>query len=321
MAETETGPAGVSPRGARAEARAPARAPERGALGLSYGPNVRQNRYSAPVVCVREDDIGRTFTYTDTPGAADGPLPPLQVGTRATKRLSRRAARQIRGAAVKAARMGRPLASFWTATFRPDARELIACGAITPGREIARLTDALSKWAKRNGRPAPVFVWVAENPHDDNPHVHLLTDLVIPRAEFRDFAAYLEELWGHGMVHMERIKHPYAAGGYILKAVNYCSKGAESAEQGTVYGNRYGISQRIRCTEVTTILDGTESEAAELRRYIFESHDTGTVERAGRLVSEYGVWAGGGGLDGVLDFMEVLACRVEQRERRCEPCT
>ena len=294
--------------GSTREARAPAAPTGPLPLGSSYGPKERHGFYRHRVVCVREDDIGRTFTYTDKPGCQDGPVPPPQTGTRVTKRLSRRAARMIRGACVKAAQEGHGLRSFWTATFGPEARAAIECGALIPGREVHRLLDGLRQWAKRNGRPVPVFVWVAENPYDDNPHVHLLTDLRIPYAEFQAFSRYLEQLWGHGWVHMEPIKHPYGAGKYILKAVNYVSKDAETADQGRVYGNRYGISQRIRVHETTCILDGTEAEARVLDALTKLTVLDENVGRFGdgSLVSEHGVWRPDGGLEAAMKGVQAL---------------
>ena len=85
---------------------------------------------------------------------------------------------------------------------------------------------------------------VAENVGDENPHVHMLTSYAVLRAEFDAFAVHLESLWGHGWAKIERVRQPEKAGRYIMKALGYAMKGAND-DQGTVIGNRYGISRAI----------------------------------------------------------------------------
>jgi hypothetical protein len=63
----------------------------------------------------------------------------------------------------------------------------------------------------------------------------------VPRAEFPEFAEWVESLWDHGWVKTESIRQPERSGHYILKAVRCAVQG----EQGTVQGNLYGISRNI----------------------------------------------------------------------------
>lgn len=293
--------------------QARAGAPEGGASPLvsSYSPKSGKTEPSPePVVCIRTDDIGRSFIYANKPGQADGPEPPMQVGQRSTDRLSPRAARMIRGAAVKAVSLGTPLQTFLTLTFGPDARPLIAGGAMTPGAEVRRFLRKLKSYCKTHDLPAPVFIWVAENPYNENPHVHMLCNLRVPRAAFAGFAHDLEKMWGHGYAHVEKIRHEYAAGSYILKAVNYAAKGTESEKQGTIFGNRYGISGAIRPAEETFELTGTESAAQELRELC--QRRQGEVQAKGPgLLCEYGWYVPKGGLRAALDLVELLAARRE----------
>jgi hypothetical protein len=72
-----------------------------------------------------------------------------------------------------------------------------------------------------------------------------LTNYLVKRKKLEEFAAHVERLWGFGFVKMQRLRKPESAGKYVLKAVGYTVKGGDGA-QGTIYGNRYGISKSIR---------------------------------------------------------------------------
>ncbi len=100
------------------------------------------------------------------------------------------------------------------------------------------------------------FLWVAECPANDdgepNPHVHLIMQWTVEPKYFADWAKRLENLWGHGMAHIERIKHPKAASSYLIKAIGYAVKG-ENADQGQIEGNRYGIARCSRAPAWETL--------------------------------------------------------------------
>jgi hypothetical protein len=95
------------------------------------------------------------------------------------------------------------------------------------------------------------YLWVAENPLNDqgkrNPHVHVLLRWSVPWSLFPQWAKRIEQAWGQGFGHLEKIKDGSSAGYYIAKAANYLTKGAGSdSDQGPVRGNRYGISKSAR---------------------------------------------------------------------------
>lgn len=174
-----------------------------------------------------------------------GGVPPINEGPRVTHTLSSSAARELSGAAYKAHMNGTPLRAMWVLTCRPEARERVQAGTVVLSSEVRRFLTAVRARVNRRGYPAFVYIWVAENPDDDCPHVHLLTSLDIPRSEFAEWAQWAESVWGHGFVHMERLRQPEKAGAYLLKACGYIGKG-KNGSQGTVVGSRYGISTSIR---------------------------------------------------------------------------
>lgn len=100
------------------------------------------------------------------------------------------------------------------------------------------------------------YVWAAENPKNehgqDNPHIHVILDWEVPLAAFRDWSRRLEEIWGQGFAHLERLRDAAAAGGYLLKAAGYLSK-AESSNQGWIVGNRYFISSTARAPKFQSV--------------------------------------------------------------------
>ncbi len=150
----------------------------------------------------------------------------------------------------------------------------------TIGREVSRFLDASKKlyqrgWETPEGvkvephykaklsdmgpdRMAADFhyMWVAECPANDdgepNPHVHLLVRWTVKRDLFSAWSQRLEKIWGHGMVHIERIKQPKAASTYLIKAVGYAAKG-DNADQGLIRGNRYNISRCSRAPAWETL--------------------------------------------------------------------
>jgi len=185
--------------------------------------------------------------------------PPIPDGCRVTERLTANAARELSGAAYKAAQIGRPMVAMWVLTCDLSARDRIGSGDLILSGEIRRFLDAVRKRVSRAGWGSFSYVWVAENPGNDTPHIHLLTSLDIPRSEFREWAAWSERVWGHGFVHMERLRDPLKAGHYLLKAVSYMGKGGDGS-QGLVYGSRYGISKDIRIVRESIDLEVADGE-------------------------------------------------------------
>jgi len=233
-----------------------------------------------------------------------------QYGPRSTWRLTPRAARKIKGAAIKAHESGYSLVTFMTFTCAPEDRERIAGGGLVLGHEMRRTLNAVQQRFRRRGQAAFAYIWVAENPGDENPHVHLLTNLRVPRREFAELAAWIESLWGHGWVKIERIRKPESAGRYILKAVGYTIKGEEGT-QGTVRGNRYGISRNIMVTEDTFDLDGKYEAASEVLVALTGTLPEGSdVERIaeGLYLTRFGLAFGAGTeLHKIGDLLELLA--------------
>ncbi len=208
---------------------------------------------------VRHDDVGRMFAYL--PRLVPLDQKPPEQGRPITTRLSARGTRHIKGAALKAGDLGLPLKAFWTFTFAPEARAQIADGSLRMSAEMKRIINVIRQKLRRGGVSGEVvFIWVAENPSDDNPHVHLLTNLLVRKSEFESFTRWVEERWGHGTVHLERIRNAKASGYYMLKAVGYTTKGDDES-QGEVYGRRYGISRMIQPKEEKAIVDVTDEYA------------------------------------------------------------
>jgi hypothetical protein len=188
---------------------------------------------------------------------------------------------------MKAVAVGVPLRTFMTFTVRPEDRVAVADGAMILGTEVRRVLNALAEWLRRRGGADHAYVWVAENPGECNPHVHLLSSMSVPRRDFDRFAGQIERLWGHGWVKIERLREPLTAGHYILKAARYFSKGADS-DQGIVYGNRYGISRNIRPVYETRSLWDSRDAASGLRAMQVNLAEDG--EALGRLwLTRYGL--------------------------------
>ena len=142
-------------------------------------------------------------------------------------------------------------------------------------REVSRFMDGLSRmysrgWraeftrggrkfyqADRNGDPDGepgragelLYCWVAECPTnergEENPHVHVMLNWRVKYRLFAAWAARIEALWAQGFAHIEKLRDAHAAGGYMLKALGYMTKG-KAGEQGTIRGNRYNLSAAAR---------------------------------------------------------------------------
>lgn len=269
---------------------------------------VHSAKESTPSLRLRYDDIQRGFLFRPVLSRYCTLEP--QYGPRSTERLSPRAARKVKSAAIKAHIVGHPLVTFMTFTCAPEDRERIATGALVLGREMRRTLNALQQRFRREGQTNSAYIWVAENPGDDNPHVHLLTNLRVPRREFGEFASWVEGLWGHGWVKIERIRKPESAGAYILKAVGYTLKG-EGGTQGTIQGNRYGISRNIMVTEDTFELGEEYERASQALMTLTRTLSEGTdVERIaeGLYLTRFGLAFGPGtDLSKIGTLLELLA--------------
>ena len=101
-------------------------------------------------------------------------------------------------------------------------------------------------------------------------------DWAVERNLFECWAAQIESLWGNGTAHLEKIRNPQSAVGYILKALGYMTKGQQKInketgevynDQGIIKGNRYGISKDARAPDWECI---SEFEAAHMGQIVRE---------------------------------------------------
>lgn len=128
---------------------------------------------------------------------------------------------------------------------------------IKRGKELAFAGDEVCEGLNADAVCWPIkfkyenlrYAWVVEVPKnsmgEDNPHIHLMMDWQVPYRFFEAWAERLESLWGGGYFHLEKIKDTKCAGAYMAKAAGYMGKGVDG-DQGTVTGNRYGISANAR---------------------------------------------------------------------------
>jgi len=163
----------------------------------------------------------------------------------------------LQDAGYKAAVVAGGFRSHWTFTLDAESRTRLLAGDYTLGSEVRRTLDSLQHWHDDHGLPRLLYEWVAENPNDENPHVHLNTTHESAHRDFREYAAYVESVWGHGSVHQERLRNPRAAAAYLLKAVGYVTKGTQSG-QGSIVGNRYGVSSALRAVRAEPVEVGDE---------------------------------------------------------------
>jgi len=266
-----------------------------------------------PDLRIRYDDIGRAFVYEPMLGGYFR-VPEPCTGRRSTDKLSRHAVRQIKGAAIKAFNFGVPMRTFVTFTVRMEERGAFASGDLVLGREVKRTLNALNEWLRRRGLPSLVYIWVAENVRNENPHIHMLTSYQVPRREFDAFADHLESLWGHGFANIQRVRKPQQAGRYIMKALGYAMKGADD-EQGTVIGNRYGISTRILPKYETVDVMDCPRAADYLR--LLQSAMTEDIEEIapGIWLTPYGLaFTAGTELSRVVDVITQLAGTADESD-------
>lgn len=216
--------------------------------------------------------------------------PPVPDGPVQTVALSARGAGIIRGAAYRAVAEGLPLVTFMTFTLRSELREHVESGELVLSRELRRVLNAVRERERRRGGSSDfAYIWVAENPRGENPHVHLLTSASVSRSEFLSWAGWLESLWGHGWVHIERIRVPEAAGRYILKAVGYLGKGSDGS-QGPIRGRRYGVSANIRPRVDRFLVDDSAAAVGVLSAVAGEIPDGAMVKLSGgRVLTRWGM--------------------------------
>ncbi|MBQ0721020.1 MAG: hypothetical protein KBT88_03545 [Gammaproteobacteria bacterium] len=189
---------------------------------------------------------------------ASGTAPPAQSGPRISDWLSDRGLRALTDSAgfVSATQGG--YTTFVTLTFNDDGRERLAKGETTIQREASRCFDAWAKMYQRGLKRQGIagnaddfdYLWVVEVPDNEagepNPHLHVLMRWAVPFAKFKGWSERLEGAWGQGFAHLEKIESGKGAAAYISKAIGYLCKAQGKADQGTVRGNRYGISKSAR---------------------------------------------------------------------------
>ncbi len=150
----------------------------------------------------------------------------------------------------------------------PSYEEIKKFVPVLTNRKFKRITEKVSfDDGQPNGLYTPVYFadklhycWVVEVPKNeqghDNPHVHMMMRWSVPFEFFPQWARRLEKLWGQGFAHLEKIKEPEKAGSYMAKAAKYMTKGADgTSDQGTVRGNRYGISKHARAPVWVTMFE------------------------------------------------------------------
>jgi len=212
-----------------------------------------------------------------------GSTPPENFGPRITSMLSDRGVRKICDSACYVAKKHGGFRTFFTLTFSPESRYAIALGETSIQKEVSRFMDGLQKmWSRGwkaqfnvNGRRFSCvdhsgdvvgqtgsdellrYLWVAECPDNEdgtpNPHVHVLINWRVKYSLFPSWAKRIESLWGQGMAHIEKLKDSDAAAAYMMKAAGYLCKAQGKSDQGSIRGNRYGISAGARAPEWETI--------------------------------------------------------------------
>tara|TARA_R110002072_G_scaffold269953_1_gene429748 strand:- start:3686 stop:5128 length:1443 start_codon:yes stop_codon:yes gene_type:complete len=212
----------------------------------------------------------RIFSRVET---SSGTAPPDNSGPRISADLSFRGLRKIAESCQYVATCHGGYKTFLTLTFDQAARDRLQAGETTIQREVSRFTDSMQKvwcrgWDAENARTKLVerqesrsepllYLWVVEVPENEqgepNPHVHMLLNWRVGSEHFRAWASRMESLWGQGFAHLEKIKDSGAAGSYMMKAAGYLCKAQGKADQGSVRGNRYGMSAEARAPAWVTI--------------------------------------------------------------------
>lgn len=212
--------------------------------------------------------------------------PPLAGSKRASWILTSRGARKIAESCEYMSKVYGGYTTFLTLTFTQEQRERLASGKTTVQKEVSRFFDSMQKyyqrdgWADKMGCKTLAYCWVVEVPPnqdgEENPHCHVLMRWKVPHAEFKEWAARIESLWGNGFANLQKIKDHQASGAYMAKAAGYLSKAKGNEHQGLVRGNRYGISEVARAPGWITIdekaLHSMGMLIAEVSDYMAERH-------------------------------------------------
>ena len=264
----------ASPAGAAA--RAPGRGENRPApsLVISTESSTVMRR---PDMGLRLDDLGRGFLYAvmRRPGVG---VPPAHTGARWSRELTPRAARQIKGAALKADAQRTPLKTFITFTVRLQDRRAFLSGELVLGREIRPTIDELKEWLRRRGLRGRL-VWVPETRA-----TRIRTCTCSPAMKCLDLSSRHSLCTSNpcGALGLPR------SSGYIVQSapVTTCSKhsgtpfkGADG-KQGAVKGNRYGISRQIMPRYQTFELSQCGG-AVETLRWMQDGMGDGDIEEIG----------------------------------------
>jgi len=186
---------------------------------------------------------------------------PLQEGARVSDMLSSRGANKIAESCEFMHLKKGGFKTFVTGTFNSDVRKDIEAGRTTIQKEVSRTMNALQKmyqrgWSKKDGSKVNghddglPYLWVVEVPENENgepnPHIHMLLGWRVDYQDFSEWAERIENIWGNGYFHLEKIKDSACVGAYMAKAAGYLCKAQDKDNQGKVEGNRYGISKTAR---------------------------------------------------------------------------
>jgi len=219
-----------------------------------------------------------------------GMAPPQQSGLRESDTLTARGATKIAESCEYMHLQHGGFKTFVTGTFRDDVRELIASGETSIQKQVTRTMDALQKmyqrgWTKKNGERVAghsqglPYLWVVEVPEnaqgEPNPHIHMLLGWRVDYADFKEWAERIEAIWGNGYFHLEKIKDSACAGAYMAKAAGYLCKAQDKDDQGTVQGNRYGISKTARAPAWLVV---KYAQLHAMGQLIFDIYDHLTVK-------------------------------------------
>lgn len=230
-----------------------------------------------------------------------GIAPPDQSGARESEMLTSRGATKIAESCEFMHLKHGGFKTFVTGTFRDDVRQKIIDGETSIQKEVTRTMDALQKmyrrgWVKKDGTRIAghgdglPYLWVVEVPENEkgepNPHIHMLLGWAVEYRDFKEWAERIENIWGNGYFHLEKIKDTASAGAYMAKAAGYLTKGGKEqvneetgeinySTQGRVEGNRYGISKTARAPAWVEI---GRAQLHAMGQLIFDVYDHLTVK-------------------------------------------
>ncbi len=133
-----------------------------------------------------------------------------------------------------------------------------------PNKFVQSILDHSRKWLQRRGIPV-AYVYVIENGKYKGIHVHLL--IHIPVGYQREYKKALHKWmpfsfkWPDSRIEVTTIDYPqfgnlhplngiYGVSKYICKGINpkQVIRGIDPIYQGEIYGQRYGISDLLKCS-------------------------------------------------------------------------